>query len=79
MLSVNHWQVYCVSKVSIVSVIASENNKATRTKKYLWKCIDCTESGLQMFKDAVEEFYRCLLEKVNQVVAADGKDVNVSW
>lgn len=31
-----------------------------------------------MFKDAVDEFYRCLLEKVNHVVAADGKDVNVS-
>lgn len=52
--------------------------KETKTVTYFWKCLDCTESGLHMFKDAVDEFYRCLLEKVNQVVAADGKDVNVS-
>lgn len=31
-----------------------------------------------MFKDAIEEFYKCLMEKINQVVVADGKDVNVS-
>lgn len=31
-----------------------------------------------MFKDAIEEFYRCFMEKINHVVISDGKDVNVS-
>lgn len=31
-----------------------------------------------MFKDAIEEFYRSLMEKINHVVTNDGKDVNVS-
>lgn len=34
---------------------------------------------MHMFKDAVEEFYKCLMEKINQVVVADGKNVNVSF
>lgn len=31
-----------------------------------------------MFKDAVEEFYKSLLEKVGHVQTSEGKDVNVS-
>lgn len=31
-----------------------------------------------MYKDAAEEFYRCFMEKINQVLSTEGKDINVS-
>lgn len=40
--------------------------------------IDCTESAMHMYKDAIDEFYRCFMEKINQVLSTDGKDINVS-
>lgn len=39
---------------------------------------DCTESSLIMFMDGVEEFYKCLLDKVNHVITTEDKDLNVS-
>lgn len=38
---------------------------------------DCTESSLQMFKDAVDGFYICFMEAINQVVVADNASTNV--
>lgn len=37
----------------------------------------CTESSLLMFMDGVEEFYKCFMDKINQVLVTTGKDVNV--
>lgn len=33
---------------------------------------------MHMYKDAIDEFYRCFMEKINQVLSTDGKDINVS-
>lgn len=38
----------------------------------------CTESSMKTFTEGVGEFYKCLLDKVNQVVSSQGKDINVS-
>lgn len=47
----------------------------------IWTIIflsDCTESSLLMFKDGIEEFYKSLMEKINQLLASSAKDMNVS-
>lgn len=40
---------------------------------------DCTESGMLMFKEGVEEFYKCFMDKINQLMASSGRDVNVCF
>lgn len=38
----------------------------------------CTDGALEMFKEAVQEFYTSLFEKINHVIATEGNDTNVS-
>lgn len=30
-----------------------------------------------MFKEGIEEFYKCFMDKINQLIASSGRDVNV--
>ncbi|XP_031632352.1 uncharacterized protein LOC116346445 [Contarinia nasturtii] len=61
-----------INKPVVMDVIGKALTGLLRIKGFDY----CTESGLLMFKDAIEEFYKCFMEKINQVVVADDKGIN---